>query len=206
MNVHPSELGRFHPVAENLVLAATARAQRHSRWRAGDPVSLIDIAAHLGFERGAYTTRKMRPILSQLVEAGAMERSRRLSREHWALTRAGRARLTRARRGEQLQLPESPQHRLWRETHTQAVEGMDAYRGCLREALHQAAALIEDEAGDSLAWQKLTKRLAVRSELLGSAIHCAREWAEPADSTRDVQDARPLEERRRILWHPDKDA
>jgi hypothetical protein len=38
-NVQPSELGRFHPVAENLVLAATERAQRHDNTRR-DPVSL----------------------------------------------------------------------------------------------------------------------------------------------------------------------
>ena len=85
MNVDPSELGRFQPVAGNLVLAATERAQRHSRWRPGEPVSLIDIAEHLGFVKGAYTTRQLRPILVGLAETGALEPSRRSSRAHWAL-------------------------------------------------------------------------------------------------------------------------
>ena len=82
---------------------------------------------------------------------------------------------------------------------------MDGYRARLREALAQADALIDDESGDSLTWQTLTTRLKVRSELLGSAIYCAREWPEPDDGTRDAQDSRPLEDRRRILWHPDED-
>jgi hypothetical protein len=204
MNVDPSELGRFQPVAENLVLAATERAQLHGS-ACGDPVSLIEIAAHLGFDKGAYTTRQMRPLLAGLTEARALEASRRFSREHWALTSAGRALVARARGdGEQLELPESPQHRLWREKHTQAVEGMDDYRARLREALAQTDGLIDGKSGDSLAWQTLTKRLKVRSELLGSAIHCAREWPEPDDRKRDAQDSHPLEDRRRILWHPDE--
>lgn len=204
MNVDPSELGRFRPVAENLVLAATERAQLHGS-RYGDPVVLMEIAVHLGFEKGAYTTRRLRPMLVGLTDARALKESRRSSRERWALTRAGRARLTRARRDGELQLPESPQHRLWREKHAQAVEGMRDYRARLGEALAQAGVLIDDESGDSMRWQTLSKRLKVRSELFGSAIHCAREWAEPDDATRDVWDARPLEDRRRILWHPDQD-
>jgi hypothetical protein len=205
MNVEPSELGRFHPVPENLVLAAVERAQRHETRRV-EPVVLTRIAQHLGFTPGAHTTRQMRPLLSGLAQAGSLKHLRRFSRDQWALTSAGRRRLTRAyRSGEQLALPEAPQHRLWREKHIRAVDGMGEYRARLREALSQADALIDDEAGDSLAWQTLTKRLKVRSELLGSAIHCAREWAEPDDGTRDAQDSRALEDRRRILWHPDED-
>jgi hypothetical protein len=203
MSAQPSELGRFQAVSEDLVLIAVERAQRHDRKR-GDPVSLIRIGEHLGFMHGAYTTRHMRPLLSALVEAGALEHSRRMSRDHWALTSAARRRLGRARRrGEQLQLPEAPQHRLWREKHTQAVEGMGEYGARLREALEQAAAMIDDERADSEAWRTMTKRLEVRSELFGSAIYCAREWAEPDDGERDVDDQRTLDHRRRILWHPD---
>jgi hypothetical protein len=206
MRAQPSELGRFHPVAENLVLAATERAQRHGS-RRGDPVSLIRIAAHLGFVQGAYTTRHMRPLLRGLIEAGALEQSRRFTRDQWALTRARRSRLTRARRGhEQLELAEAPQHRLWREKYTQAVEGMGEYQARLREALDQARALLEDERADSEAWRTMTTRLKVRSELLGSAIYCAHEWTEPDDGQRDVDDRRTLDDRRRILWHPDEEA
>jgi hypothetical protein len=205
MSAQPSELGRFHPVPENLVLAAVERAQRHES-RCGGPTPMTRIAQHLGFAPGAYTTRNMRPLLDTLVQAGALEHMRRFSRDHWALTSAGRRRLGRARGpAQQLQLPEAPQHRLWREKHTQAVQGMAEYRTRLREALEQAAAMIDDQRVDSKAWQTMTKRLEVRSELLGSAIYCAREWAEPDDAGRDVDDRRTLDDRRRILWHPDED-
>ena len=206
MSAQPSELGRFHPVGDNLVLNAVEHAQRHDSKR-GHSVSLIRIAEHLGFLHGACTTRHMRPLLSALVQVGALEHSRSMSRDHWALTSAGRRRLGRARRqGEQLQLPEAPQHRLWREKHTRAVERMGEYRARMREVLDQAAALLESDRADSAAWRAMSKRLEVRSELLGSAIYCGREWAEPDDGERDVDDARPLEDRRRNLWHPDEDA
>ena len=206
MSAQPSELGRFHPVSENLVLIAVERAQHHDNKR-GDPVSLIRIGEHLGFMPGGYTTRHLRPLLSALVEAGALEHSRHLSRDHWAQTKTGRRRLGRSRRrGEQLQLPEAPRHRLWREKHTQAVEGMAEYRARLRKALEQAATMIDYQRVDSEAWQTMTKRLEVRSGLLGSAIYCAREWAELDDGERDAEDQQTLDDRRRILWRPDEDA
>jgi hypothetical protein len=77
------------------VLAAVERAQLGSG--RGDPVALIEIAEHLGFVMGAYTTRQLRPVLIKLVEAGALQLSRWLSREHWELISAGRRRLARAR-------------------------------------------------------------------------------------------------------------
>jgi hypothetical protein len=59
---------------------------------------LVEIAAHLGFAAGAYTTRQMRPLLSTLVQIGALQYSWRRSSEHWALAAAGRDRLARASR------------------------------------------------------------------------------------------------------------
>jgi hypothetical protein len=148
----------------------------------------------------------MRPLLRGLVEAGALQQSRRFSRDQWALTRAGRSRLTRARRGgERLELPEAPQHRLWRQKHTQAVEGIGGYRARMREGLDRARALLKDERADSETWRTMSTRVEIRSELLGSAIYCAREWTEPDDAHRDVDDRRTLDDRRRILWHPKRD-
>jgi hypothetical protein len=206
MSTQPSELGRFQPVSENLVLAAVERAQRHeSRHR--ETLILTRIAQHLGFTPGAYTTRRLRPLLNALVQTGALKHSRSFGGDQWALTSAGRRRLGRARRrGEQLALPEAPQHRLWRSKHTQAVEGMSEYRARMRQALQQAAALLADERADSEAWRAISERLHVRSDLLASAIYCAREWSEPDDAQRDVDDARPFEDRGRILWHPRADA
>jgi hypothetical protein len=82
---------------------------------------------------------------------------------------------------------------------------MQGYRERMREVLAQAAALLDDDPADSEAWRMITKWLSVRSELMGSAVYCAREWPQPDDACRDVDDKRPLEDRRRILWHPDED-
>jgi DNA-binding PadR family transcriptional regulator len=200
------EPGRFHPVSENLVLAACERAQRHGSARA-QPVTLRQIGDHLGFQRSAYTTRRLGLLARALEQAGALERSRAYGGERWALTAAGRRRLRRARAsGEPLVLPESPQHREWRQKHARAVEGLEGYRERMREALAEAVGLLEDERSDSEAWRAMAKRLEVRAQLLSSAIYCAREWAEPDDAQRDVDDNRTLDDRRRVLWRLEEDA
>jgi hypothetical protein len=61
-----AELRPFEPVSEEVVLAAIDRAKRH--WpgvgkRVG--VALRDIAEHLGFVNGAWTTRRLRPELDR---------------------------------------------------------------------------------------------------------------------------------------------
>ncbi len=174
MRTPASELGRFHPVSENLVLAACERAQRHDTAR-GAPVTLSRIAEHLGFARGAYTTRQLGPLVGALERAGALERSRAYGAERWGLTTAGRRRLRRTRAaGKQLALAEAPQHREWRQKHTTAAEGIEDYRERMREALQEAVELLEDERSDSGAWRAMAKRLHARAQLLSSAIYCAR--------------------------------
>jgi hypothetical protein len=90
MRTPASELARFHPVPENLVLAACERAQRHDTAR-GAPVTLSRIAEHLGFVRGAYTTRHLGPLVRGLEQAGALERSRAYGGERWRTIAARRA-------------------------------------------------------------------------------------------------------------------
>jgi hypothetical protein len=205
MSVPASELGRFHPVSENLVLAACERAQRHETAR-GAAVTLRRIGIHLGFAASAYTTRHLGPLVRGLERAGALERSPAYGGERWGLTTAGRRRLDRARRaGEQLALAEAPQHREWRQKHTTAVEGIERYRERMREALREAVELLEDERSDSEAWRAMAKRLHARAQLLSSAIYCAREWAEPDDAHRDVDDKRTIDDRRRLLWRLEED-
>lgn len=205
MRTRASESGRFHPVSENLVLAACERAQRHDTARAA-PVTLSRIAEHLGFVRGAYTTRHLGPLVRGLEQAGALERLRAYGGERWGLTTAGRRRLRRARAaGEPLALAEAPQHREWREKHTAAIEGFGDYRERMRAALQEALELLEDERSGSEAWRAMAKRLHARAQLLSSAIYCAREWAEPDDAYRDVDSNRSAEDRRRLLWRLEQD-
>ncbi len=175
MRTPASELGRFQPVSENLVLAACERAQRHDTARAV-PVTLRRIAEHLGFVAGAYTTRHVGPLLRALERAGAVERSRSYGAERWGLTTVGRRRLSCARAaGEPLALAEAPQHREWRQKHATAIDGLGDYRERMRAALQEALELLEDERSGSEAWRAMAKRLHARAQaaLLGDLL-CAR--------------------------------
>jgi hypothetical protein len=206
MRTPAAELGRFHPVCENLVLAACERAQRHETASAA-PVTLRRIGLHLGFTACAHTTRHLGPLVRALEQAGALERSRAYGGERLGLTPAGRRRLVRARAaGEQLTLAEAPQHREWRQKHTTAVEGIEGYRERIREALREAVELLDEHGSDSEAWRAMAKRLHARAQLLSSAIYCAREWPEPDDAYRDVEENRTLDDRRRLLWRLEEDA
>jgi hypothetical protein len=103
------ELRRFEPVSDEVVLAAVGRAERH-REREGEGVMMSDIAEHLGFVHGSWTTRRLRPQIDAFIAAGLLVRSRRGGVVIWGLTSAGRGR---AERGDgSVGLPESPQHRV----------------------------------------------------------------------------------------------
>lgn len=83
------ELERFEPVSDGLVLAAVERAEGH-REREGEGVMMSDIAEHLGFVHGSWTTRRLRPQLDALIAEGSLARSRCHGVVVWALTEAGR--------------------------------------------------------------------------------------------------------------------
>jgi hypothetical protein len=69
-------LRRFELVPDDLVLAAVERAERH-RERKGEGVMMSDIAEHLGFVYGSWTTRRLRPQIDAFIAAGLLVRSRR---------------------------------------------------------------------------------------------------------------------------------
>lgn len=58
-------------MSDDLVLAAVGRAERH-REREGAGMMMSDIAEHLGFVRGSWTTRRLRP----QIEAARQRRQR----------------------------------------------------------------------------------------------------------------------------------
>jgi hypothetical protein len=188
MNVVPSELGRFEPVDDVLVLAAVERAVLHLGRSDGAPLELV--AEHLGFKHGSWTTRRLRPQLQSLCSEGALVCSRRRGRDLWALSDAGLATIGAARAaGPPADLPESPQHRFWRHLHTEAGERIERIDGELRAALTHAEELLEDPGTRSDAWFELAVRLGRVCRGLGRATYCLREWAEPEDPhpDRDVR-------------------
>jgi hypothetical protein len=169
-------------VSELLMLAAIDRAERHSQ-KAG--VAWSPIVDHLGFARSAATTRRLRPLVERLTDAGAVTRSTRHGSPIWGLTRSGRRRLAR-RRAEPLELPESPQHRQWRQARCKAEREIEALRRQVRANLAEANVLLDRESGGSQRWFALAQRLGEQCVALGSATYCLHEWAEPDDACSDT--------------------
>jgi hypothetical protein len=132
-------------LADVLVLAAVERAERHAgRDTPGVPV--LQVLAHLEIASRSRRARDVRARVDALARAGQLERTRRHGVAVWALTSTGRRRLARARRTGALPgLPESPQHRAWREARAAAVAGIDGLREQLRGALGEAVGLLDTE-------------------------------------------------------------
>jgi hypothetical protein len=166
------------PISDVTVLAAIDRAVRH---RVRPVVPIWSIFEHLGIPR---RSRRVRTQIFELVQAGAIERSRVRSIEQFSLTPAGRRRL---RRAGEVELPESPQHREWRNAQALAAQEIERFRDALRELLADARTLL-DSGAPSDVWFELAERLERKTRRLGSATHCLYEWAEPSDEEPDVDD------------------
>jgi hypothetical protein len=195
----PSELGPYTPVSDALVLAALDRAQRHNPHGYEVGVGWPRLVEHLGFVHNAATTRKLRPQVTQLAAAGLVETGKPRGYAVWRLTSDGRKQLAKARRKrEDLQLPESPQHRVWRDARATAARRLDGLREQLRRSVSEATTLLDGE-GDSNAYFRLRCRMGSQLERLGAVVYCLREWPEPDDARADVDhDSKYSEGRRNV--------
>jgi hypothetical protein len=189
--------------SNDLILAALERAICH-RGRDEPDVALSYIKEHLGLPHNGWTTQQLRPKLEELEAAGLIEKSRRRSHAVWALTGMGHRRLGIVRDG--LTLPESTQHRIWREAQTEASERIAGLRADMRGVLDEAIALLEaDHEADSATLYALGERLNTRCRRVASAIYILREWQEPDDSAPDVDDAPYRQHGRRSTRDWDRD-
>lgn len=154
-----NELRRFEPVSDAQVLAAIERAEVHHE-RQNEGILRSDLAEHLGFVHGGWTTRQLRPQLDALRSGGMLRDVRRHGLNLLGITDAGRRALTKARRaGGAGELPESPQHRRWRQAHVAAAGRIDGFRQQMRDALDEASRLLDAEQAPSDAWFILAGRL-----------------------------------------------
>jgi hypothetical protein len=164
-------------VPDALVLAAIDRAERHNP--AQPPgVPIWGVYDHLAMPRRSGPAQRVRAQLDALESAGSLQRSRRHGVPTWALTSTGRRRLTRARRaGNVPELPESPQHRKWREARTLAEHEIGRFHAAV-ETDAQALAEFLRSAGPTLsdAWFAMGERLSKSLRVLGSATYCLYEW------------------------------
>lgn len=171
---------------DELVLAALERAARH-HLRDTSAVPVWAILEHLDILARSAPARHVRAQLDAMQIEGLLERSRRHGIPTWALSATGRRRLRRAQRAGGLPaLPESPQHRAWRNARTLAAQELERFRQTLRERLDQAALLLDaDPPPHSDAWLELADELRRACRQLASASHCLREWPEPDDARAD---------------------
>lgn len=103
----------------------------------------------------------------------------------WTITDAGRRQLQDA----DVELPESPQHRRWRQAQALAAREVTRFRRALEEALRDGLALLESDApAHSDVWHALEKRLERTCSRVTSTTYCA-EWAEPDDSLPDTPES-----------------
>jgi hypothetical protein len=181
---HPSDA-----IADDLILAAIDRAERHFG-RDASGVPMWEITEHLGIGRRSAAARHVRSRLAALEAMGRLEPSRRNGIPLWVLTGRGRRRLRRAERaGDVPVLPESPQHRQWREAHALAAQEIERMREAVRAAIDEAMRLLDvPTAASSDAWFELSERLRRVIWRLGSASYCLHEWAEPRDEQADIDD------------------
>jgi hypothetical protein len=178
-------------VPDVLVLAGIDRAARH-RHRDTPGVPVWELLEHLGMRRRSRGARHVRSRLDALEAAGAVVRSRRHGVPVWALSGCGRRRLHRAyASGGVPVLPESPQHRAWREARVLAAQEIERFRIGLGDAALQTLFLLEeDPPPDSDVWFEMAERLRRACWLLGSASYCLYEWVEPDDERADTDDHR----------------
>jgi hypothetical protein len=174
---------------DELVLAAVERAARH-RPHHRSTVPVWAILEHLGLRARSAPARHVRARLDALQAAGSLDCARRHGIPTWALTSAGRRRLRRAASaGEVPALPESPQHRAWRNAHTAAAQELERFRRLARERLERGEALLDaDPPPHSDAWLELAEELQRACRRLASASHCMYEWDEPDDARADIDE------------------
>jgi len=179
-----------------LILAALKRAELHSgRDQVGAHYS--SVVAHLGLKMGSSTGHKLRPRFREMEAAGLIRGFKQHGSIIHTATPKGERVLKAA--GEVI-LPESPQHRQWREAREAATERIGGFRDDLRALMSEGATLLANEATDSEAWVVFGEKVAKAYKRLSSATYCLREWVEPDDATADIEDSRRLGRRNPRNW------
>ena len=183
-----SGAARAEDPSDELVLAALDRAARH-RARDTAAVPVWAVFEHLGVSRRSTAARRVRIRLDVLQAAGWIALGRVHGIQTWGLTSAGVRHLRRERRaGRVPPLPESPQHRRWRNARLAAAQEIDRFERNLRALLAEAEQLLDVEPpADSDAVFALGERLQRGCWRLASARYCLREWSEPDDARADLE-------------------
>jgi hypothetical protein len=184
----PCELGPSGPVSELEVLAALARAELHAtRWK---PFTR-DIAHHLGWRFSGQATRHLRPHLERLTSAGLAAprepRAYTMANQRWTTTTAGRRRLASSA---SVELPESPQHRRWRQDRDVAAWALPAVREEAWRSIEEVYGLLSRPEQDLPILDHdfvyaVVRRFEESFTATGLALRMSRQWPEPSDLAPD---------------------
>lgn len=173
--------------SDELILVAVERAHRQ-RPVDSPGVPRREVVAHLGLTGNRSASVQVRDALERLAEQGLLKGRRWHGSQLWELTPAARQRLQEPVCLEAVALlPESPQHRAWREARVLAREEIGRFREELRVALEQSVAMLDaEESPDSDAWFERTEEIFGLCRRLGSAVYWLSEWPEPSEQHADI--------------------
>jgi ribosome-binding protein aMBF1 (putative translation factor) len=177
-------------ITDVLVLAAVDRAVRHHWTGTPRAAPVRAIYEHLGVSSRSRAGRHLRAQLEAL-DGSALLRGKRRGVETWELTQAGKRRIRRLRANGKLpELPESPQHRVWREARELAEQRIEGFWMALLAEVERAHDLMGSPQvpgrPPSDVLFELGERLHQASKRLASATYCICEWREPSDDRADV--------------------
>jgi DNA-binding MarR family transcriptional regulator len=205
MQAEPIRGERWQAPPDEVVLLAVDRAERHKQVMRDEPgVSVGAIAEHLGMTRGSVASRRLNPVLRRLEARGSLRRYPLPGHSSplWTLNETGR-RTCHGLRDRAAELPESPQHIVWRQAMVRVTERMPIFRTEFGGALDQAIAdLADGKRLPSLEWLEVGDALRDLARRVGFATYCAEEWAEPTDDAPDIDDPPMIARGRRNvrLW------
>jgi DNA-binding PadR family transcriptional regulator len=174
-----------------------------------------EVVAHLGLDWYPGNARRLKGQLEALKAEGCVEIEEKMPyRSIVALTLRGHDRLQLARRQKVPEampeaLPESPQHREWREAREAAEEREDEIRSLATDAVQEAhTALLKPAADTADELMVIGDRLHRVFWRFASAVYVRQEWAEPDERSRDKDPGKGIawlySPRRGHLWPDEK--
>lgn len=174
-----------------------------------------EVVAHLGLDWHSGNARRLKVQLEALEAEGCVEIERKIPhRSIVALTPGGHDRLQLARRQKVAEampesLPESPQHRNWREARAVAEEKEDEIRSRATDVVQYAlTALLKPEADGAEELMAIGDRLHRVFWRFASVVYVRQEWVEPDERSRDKDPGKGgswLHSPRRVdLWPDEK--
>jgi hypothetical protein len=194
-----------HPdvITDDLILAALDRAECHRGYQGAPRWAVLE---HLSITPQSKKGREVKTRLLKLLQAHLIKPGRQNGIEQWILTPKGRKRLAQTPEVA-TSLPESPQHRIWRDARDAAEQEIEGFYLRLRDCVDVTADFLSmpmPPGASSDAWFEIGERLHMACRRLGSATYCLHEWVEPPedqadhdDRTDPSDDRYPADERKR---------